>query len=164
MIKPFESNSFLTILKVAGMVFLCVASGSGVVSADSKQPTIDGLHYTGAVTGTATFKAINCTLRSGHLVGLSYFHAIGKAEGPNIALFSVNDDGTQQHLGFVPTGKNQQDFYFVAKASGTISGLDASTVSSTRTITFTHVVLHKPASSNDELILDGRLTCTSVTE
>ncbi|ACX97125.1 hypothetical protein [Halothiobacillus neapolitanus] len=162
--KYTKSNLFLSTIKTAGMFFLFAASGLGVVSADNQRPAGNELHYTGVLTGTATFNAINCTLRSGHLVGLGYFSAIGKSDGPNIALFSVNDDGTQQRLGFVPSGKSQQDFYFSAKASGTIPGLDASTVSNTKTITFTHVLLRKRGSNNDELTLDGRLTCTTATE
>ncbi|MDD3576935.1 MAG: hypothetical protein RBS14_01055 [Atribacterota bacterium] len=164
MTKYANTTYFLSIVKMAIMFFLFNAAGASVASADNQQPADSELHYTGALTGTATFNLINCTLKSGHLVSLGYFSAIGKSDGPNIALFSVNDDGTQQRLGFVPSGKSQQDFYFTAKASGTIPGLDASTVSSTKTITFTHVLLSKRGSNNDTLTLDGRLTCATVTE
>lgn len=162
-----QNPLFLKIVKSVGMLVLLVllvATGSAIVSANNQQPVGSVLHYTGAVTGSATFNAINCTLRSGQLVGLGYYSAIGKSVGPNIALFSSNDDGTGQHLGFVPSGKSQQHFYYTAKASGTVPGLDASQVSRTKTITFTHVLLQNRASSNDQLTLDGRLTCTTITE
>ncbi|OIQ63831.1 hypothetical protein GALL_546270 [mine drainage metagenome] len=155
---------FLKIYKLLGMLVLLVATGGAIVSANNQEPAGGVLHYTGSVTGSAAFNAINCTLRSGQLVGLGYYAFIGKSVGPNIALFSSNDDGTGQHLGFVPSGKSQQHFYYTAKASGTVPGLDTSQVSRTKTITFTHVLLQNRASSNDQLTLDGRLTCTTITE
>jgi hypothetical protein len=96
-------------------------------------------------------------------VGLSDYAAIGKAKGPNVALFTTNDDGTGQHLGFVPSGKSQQAYYFNARASGTIPGLDTSTAAKTGTITLNHVALGKPGQTGNQLTLDGTLICTNIT-
>lgn len=129
----------------------------------SAAPKASEIHYQGALNGTASFKSLRCTLRAGRLVGLSDYAAIGKALGPNVALFTTNDDGTGQHLGFVPSGKSQQADYFNARASGTIPGLDTSAVATTGTITLHHVALGKPGLSGNQLTLDGTLICTSIT-
>lgn len=157
----YTNSSFSKIIKYASILVLSVTIGSA--SANSQQPVGGELHYTGAVTGSAVFNTINCTLRAGHLVGLGYYAAIGKALGPNVALFTTNDDGTGQHLGFVPSGKSQQAYYFNARASGTIPGLDATQVSTTKTVTLKHVELRNPGTTHDRLTLSGTLFCTKIT-
>lgn len=147
---------------LAALLLALMSLGVAVPIASAATKTSE-IHYQGALNGTATFKSLRCTLRAGHLVGLSDYAAIGKALGPNVALFTTNDDGTGQHLGFVPSGKNQQAYYFNARASGTIPGLDTSDVAKTGTITLHHVALGKPGLSGNQLTLDGSLICTSIT-
>lgn len=145
---------------LAGFV---VIGASGNAKAKSPSSKNSLLHYSGDLTGSASFNALNCTLRSGHLVGLGDYAAIGKSTGPNITFFSEHDDGTGQHLGFVPTGKNQQHFYFNTRATDTITGLDTTQITTNGTITFKHVELHNPGAAHNRLTLSGTLLCTNIT-
>lgn len=140
-----------------------VIGASGNAEAKSPSSKNSLLHYSGALTGSASFNALNCTLRSGHLVGLGDYAATGKSTGPNITFFAEHDDGTGQHLGFVPTGKNQQHFYFNTRTTDTITGLDTTRIATDGTITLNHVELRNPGAARDRLTLSGTLLCTNIT-
>jgi len=122
---------------------------------------VNKLTYRGSYNGTSTFNDVHCTIRSGHLMAVMFYPGVGKKKGPNIVFVAISPNGSNQHLGFVPTGKSQQRDYFNASSASHIKGIDTSNLSDGKVVRFHNITLHNPQKPSLKLTLNGSLACSS---
>lgn len=154
-----QSPSF-TVLAGSRLLFLvALGMSSCVYAGDMKNGE---LHYSGSDKGSAIFDSqkVHCMSRSGHIVSMTYKMDMGKSQGPNITFFVTDGNASEQHLGFVPTGKSQHSDFFNAHA-GLIPGLSVAGSNGSWTLVLHSVQVQNPSHPGAMLTLDGSVECAA---